>query len=258
MIALTRKRVYRALLASVVFSVAVNLYFYFFAQAYLEYIVLWAVFFMLVASVLAYQNSRMLRSAGSLSRVWKLFSAGLLLWAFTNGVSTVYATLYNRTFPYFLLLVLLDLVGYLVFIRANFLVSKFTFLIRGDDKGLPVMKASLVFTVVSLIALTLFFSYVVITQSYQRFLIVLFLLADALLAVSLLIPSRALLNISVKKPFVLFIGGFVLLLASELSYLLSVYFGLQVPFVGSPQHFLYVAAFGAFALGAYEQKRVLV
>lgn len=257
MIAITRGLKFRAIIALIVIGLVVNGYFYFYNQAYLKYILFWAIGFMALASFLSYQNGKRL-GTNSLGKIWILFGIGLLIWTFTNFVSTAYSLIYQRVFPYFWALVVIDLIGYVVFVYALVYLTKFVNLIRISKKPkFPWMKLAflLVIGALSILGVALSYTYIVYRNNY---LFTIYLFADILIAGSMLLPLLSLKHLSIQRPFALFIFGFILLVAAESTYFLFVVSGIyKYLFVGSPQHFLYMVAFGVFALGAYDQKRQL-
>ncbi len=256
MMAITRRHKFRAILALIVIGLLVNGYFYFYNQTYLKYILFWAIGFMLLAAILSYRNGKLL-GTNSLGKIWILFSIGLFIWAFTNAVSTGYTFLYQSVFPYFWALVIIDLLGYVVFAYANVQMTKFINLIRRGKPKFPWMRLAFLLIIVTLsfLTLTIVYSYAAYRNNY---LFVIYLLADILIAGSMFLPLLNLKNMSVHRPLMLFIFGFILLIIAESTYFFFVISGVyKYLFVGSPQHFLYMLAFGFFALGAYDQKRQL-
>jgi len=257
MIAITRGVKFKALLALIVIALIVNGYFYFYNQNYLKYILFWAIGFMLLAAILSYQNGKRL-GTNSLGRVWILFGVGLLIWTFTNVLSTVYSLAYQRIFPYFWALVVIDLIGYAVFAYMLVYMTKFVNLIRISKRPrFPWMRLAFLLIVgaLSILGVALTYAYIVYRNNY---LFLIYLFADMLIAGSMLLPLLNLKHLSIQRPFALFIFGFILLIAAESTYFLFVISGIyEYLFVGSPQHFLYMLAFGVFALGAYDQKRQL-
>jgi len=257
MIAITRGLKFKAIIALIVIGLVVNGYFYFYNQAYLKYILFWAIGFMVLASLLSYQNGKRL-GTNSLGKIWILFSVGFLIWTFVNLVSTAYTLIYQRVFPYFWTLVAVDLIGYVVFAYALVYLAKFVNLIRISKKPkFPWAKLAFLLTVgsLSILGLALTYTYTVYKNNY---LFIIYLFADTLIAGSMLLPLLSLKDLSIQRPFALFIFGFILLVAAESTYFLFIISGVyEHLFVGSPQHFLYMLAFGVFALGAYDQKRQL-
>ena len=256
MIAITRGMKFNAIIALILIGMLVNGYFYFYNQTYLTYILFWAIGFMLLATMFSLQNGRLFGTS-SLGKVWTLFGVGLAIWLFTNTVSTVYTLVTQRVFPYFWALVVIDLIGYVVFAYTNIYLTKFINLIGTGRPKFPWMRLAFLLISGSLAALggALVYTYFTAGSDY---LFSIYLLADVLIAGSILLPLFNLRNLSIQRPFLLFILGFILLIAAESTYFFFIVSGIyEYLFVGSPQHFLYMAAFGVFALGAYDQKRQL-
>lgn len=258
MIAITRRFKFRTIIALILISLAVNLYFYFFNQQYLPYILFFAIFFMILATVISYLNARIYKAWNSLGRVWMLFAIGLAIWTFTNSVSTTYTFVTKQVFPYFLGLVVVDIIGYIVFAYANVQLAKFTDLIKIGKPKVPFMKFALIITLGTLIFLGIALGYLNVRYGQSEYLFTIYLLADALIAGSMLFPLLSLKNLSIQRPLTIFIFGFIVLILAESTYFFFVISGIyKYLFVGSPQHFLYMLAFGIFALAAYDQKRQL-
>ncbi len=258
MIAINRRFKFRMILVSIIISLGINLYFYFFNQQYLPYILFFAIFFMALAALFSYSNAKTFSTMNSLGRVWMLFAIGLLIWLFTNGVSTIYTFIYKQVFPYFLWLVAIDIVGYIVFAYANIQLAKFVDLIKVGKPKVPLMKFALAITLGSLIFIGATLAYLNIRYGQSGYLFTVYLLADMLIAGSMLFPLLSLKNLSIQRPFTLFLSGFIVLLLAESTYFFFVISGIfEYLFVGSPQHFLYMLAFGILALAAYDQKRQL-
>ncbi|MBI2084705.1 MAG: hypothetical protein HYT70_03800 [Candidatus Aenigmarchaeota archaeon] len=258
MIAVTRQLKFRFIAALMVLSVAINLYFYFYNRQYLPYILYFAIFFMAMAASISYLNAQAFRTKNSLGRVWKSFAIALAIWTFTNGVSTIYVTATNTVFPYFWSLVIIDIIGYLVFAYASIQLLHFVDLIKTSNAKVPLARLFLLATLASLILLGGTLTYLYFRLGTSDYLFTIYLLADMIIAGSMLFPLMSLSKLSIQRPFALFIFGFVLLILAEASYYLFVILGIyQFLYVGSPQHFLYLIAFGFFALGAYDQKRQL-
>lgn len=258
MIAITRRFKFRTIAALILISLVVNTYFYFYNQRYLPYILFFAIFFMALAAIICYLNARAYKTLNSLGKVWLFFAIGLSIWAFTNSVSTIYTFVYKQVFPYFLWLVGIDLVGYLVFAYANIQLAKFVDLIKIGKSKVPFMKIALVSTIGAIMFLGSTLVYLNSKYGQSEYLFTIYLLADMLIAGSMLFPLLSLKSLSIQRPFTLFIFGFILLIAAEATYFFFIISGIYKHlFIGSPQHFLYMLAFGVFALSAYDQKRQL-
>ena len=257
MLAITRGMKFKTIIALIIIGILVNGYFYFYNQTYLKYILFWAIGFMILAAILSYQNGKKL-GANSLGKIWILFSIGFSIWAFTNAVSTIYTFIYQKVFPYFLALVVIDLFGYGVFAYTIVYMTKFANLIRISKKPkFPWMNLAFLLIIGSLCFLAVGLVYAYLSRG-SDYLFSIYLVADIIIAGAMLLPLLSLRNLSIQRPFLLFIFGFILLIAAESTYFVFLISGIyKYLFVGSPQHFLYMAAFGVFALGAYDQKRQL-